>query len=815
MKPANTTPRDHHQPLPVCQAWQTFMRQACGAAIALAAVGAHAQQVEPTEYGYDPEGNLTFIKDPLGRITEQTPDNLGRIQTQTLPPTPENNRPQITYSYDGQGRLSSVTDALGHTTTYTYSGLGDLNLLSPDTGASNLLLNELGLPSRKQDARGVEAAIDYDQLNRATRSGAVSSFFNPNGTYSQYVYDDFSTTSGAENYGIGRLTSIREFSANSLAPLSGLNLAYDQQGRITRRCQTYKSPVTNCTPRDTLYQQWGTLNTPDTGRLVSQTYPSGRVVSYQYNALGQIEAITTTGLGGVSQQTVVQGITYAPLDVAAGGYGVTGLTFGNGPQTYARTYDTSGRTLSYTLGKGLVSDPASGLHTLELDDAGAVTAINRLQGSWTATLFDYDEVNRLTAMSYNGGQLFAYSHDSNGNRQTRADFGQTRTYAYEPNSNRLTAAQDASGGQVMNTDAVGNVMEIAGATSTIKFYDDTRTDFTHGRYIISDGALGRYLYSYNGLGQRMRKKGASTISEVYIGSKDTVFHYDMAGHLIAEMDPATKQVKREYIWLGDMPVAAMAGTDPTLPIASSNPAAMYYIHTDQLNTPRLVTDTNKKRRWDWSPLTNEPFGATQPNQKPIAGLPAFAMNLRFPGQYYDSETGTFYNHFRTYHPNWGRYLQSDPIGLAGGLNTYNYVRGQPTRYTDSLGLYTEVVIWNGVGMGSSSMGHVSTNVNGTNYSWGPGGWDSRYPSASNYNNRQQSFRGGTGYALNLTPEEEKAFERCMKARQGSYNVLNNNCASPPQDCLPPRLGLPGDKTFPGALGDDLRNSPGFIGTLPY
>ncbi len=73
---------------------------------------------------------------------------------------------------------------------------------------------------------------------------------------------------------------------------------------------------------------------------------------------------------------------------------------------------------------------------------------------------------------------------------------------------------------------------------------------------------------------------------------------------------------------------------------------------------------------------------------------------------------------------------------------------------DPLGLYTEVVVWNSVGMGSSSYGHVSTNINGSNYSWGPGGWDTKYPSASDYNARQADFRGGSGVILDLTPQQE-------------------------------------------------------------
>ena len=110
---------------------------------------------------------------------------------------------------------------------------------------------------------------------------------------------------------------------------------------------------------------------------------------------------------------------------------------------------------------------------------------------------------------------------------------------------------------------------------------------------------------------------------------------------------------------------------------------IYYILTDHLNTPRKVTDEYGVVLWSWN---SDAFGTTLANEDVDINGTDFVFNLRFPGQYFDSESGKHYNYFRDYEPGTGRYLESDPIGLNGGMNTFGYVNGNPLIYIDKYGL---------------------------------------------------------------------------------------------------------------------------------
>ncbi len=107
--------------------------------------------------------------------------------------------------------------------------------------------------------------------------------------------------------------------------------------------------------------------------------------------------------------------------------------------------------------------------------------------------------------------------------------------------------------------------------------------------------------------------------------------------------------------------------------------AVYYFHCDHLGTPQAITDENGSVVWK---ADYKPFGEI------TLTTAAVENNFRFPGQFYDAETGLHYNWHRYYDAGTGRYLTPDPIGLEGGINLYAYVMNNPVNMIDPFGLET-------------------------------------------------------------------------------------------------------------------------------
>jgi RHS repeat-associated protein len=181
------------------------------------------------------------------------------------------------------------------------------------------------------------------------------------------------------------------------------------------------------------------------------------------------------------------------------------------------------------------------------------------------------------------------------------------------------------------------------------------------------------------LDQRLIKFGPT--SRVDSGAR--YFAYDEQGHLIGEYDQEGNP-GYEVVYLGDTPVALITqtrtGSGSTLNVVTS----LSYVYADHLDTARVIVRSGDHAvQWRWDQA--EAFGNAAPNENPN-NLGVFTFNLRFPGQTFDKEAGLSYNHHRDRRAMSGRYVQADPIGPAGGINTYAYLNGQPTMSVDPQGL---------------------------------------------------------------------------------------------------------------------------------
>ena len=360
------------------------------------------------------------------------------------------------------------------------------------------------------------------------------------------------------------------------------------------------------------------------GKLQSETLPSGGVVSYVY---------TQDKLSGISLdgQAYMSNICYN----AAGN--VTSWQWADGT-TYSKTYDANGKLQTFPLGNVT--------RTLSYDSVGNITGWDDNGDAAKAKHFSYDLLDRLEGYTA-ANETQAFQYDSNGNRTTKTDNGNTTVYGLQPNSNRLTQI-----GNVHQTlDANGNLLNDGAHSYTYN---------AQNRLASVDGAT---TYGYNADDQRV-KKTTQTGTTLYAWDNDHII-----GEYTQGNQNSTAQAT-ETIYFGNTPVAAVQNGN------------IYRIYADQIDTPRIITDATGKTVWSWE---SKPFGETAPNEDPDQDGLSLHYSQRFPGQTYDAETGLHYNFHRDYNPQTGRYVQSDPIGLGGGMNSFAYVGGSPAAAWDILG----------------------------------------------------------------------------------------------------------------------------------
>ena len=295
--------------------------------------------------------------------------------------------------------------------------------------------------------------------------------------------------------------------------------------------------------------------------------------------------------------------------------------------------------------------------------------------------FGYDGQGRLIFEARGDGtpegtDTVGYAYDAVGNRLSREDGTRSRDYVYAPDANRL----DETGRQDLSYDARGNLLEDRGGRRGFA-YDATNRMSAY----YKNGEL-KAEYDYDAHGRRIRKRLARADGD---GTKSLRYVYDLEGRLLSETarrDDRRALRAKDLVWLGSVAIAQVerrVKADGT-----TRKADVLSLHADHLGAPREARGTDGTVVWRWD---GDAFGAAMGGMRAVDRDPdgdgtRTEVALRFPGQYHDRESGLFYNHHRDYDPKLGRYVQSDPIGLQGGMNRYAYVGGDPVNYVDPTGL---------------------------------------------------------------------------------------------------------------------------------
>jgi RHS repeat-associated protein len=613
----------------------------------LISANALAQDQPPLvhEFEYDAKGNLIRDTSVVGVEYLSQYDKFDRLERRVLPaPVQGAPHPTIQFGYDQRDQLVKVADPRSNTTRYSIDGHGNhLTQTSPDTGLTRNTFDSAGNVLSTTDARGYTTAFEYDQLMRVVRVK------HPSGPATSFEYDTGSP--GA----IGRIAKMIDASGTTL-------YEYDESGRLVSKVQAISGPKKTNSYR--LSYRYGS-DGGASGKITEVIYPSGNKVTSSYDSSGRISSMSVVPFASGAEIALLSSVKYEPFGPPSS------WVWGRNGPPYTRGYDLAGRLVSYPLGH---LEFGGVTRTLEYDEAGRIKATkHRGEGSapLLATALDhsytYDSLNRIQSFqSLDSQQRFRYDENSN---RIFSQFGaNVYTNKFDPDSNKFIASNGPFPPKNNRYDATGNLLA-DGARSYA--YND------RGRLVEVRSGSTLVSYTYNGLGQRVQKSGDISIIPTGVSQ----FFYDESGRMLGEYD-ANRTFVEETVFLGDLPVAVLKNSN--VPVRNS--ISVYELFADHIRTPRVITDPNNNIVWRWD--LADPFGLTPPLESIVAGR-RFVYNRRFPGQYFDAESSLHYNYYRDYDPQSGRYIQSDPIGLTGGINTYGYVEQDPVSKFDATGLQSE------------------------------------------------------------------------------------------------------------------------------